>query len=1128
MNQSAGNSLDKPITPEVRMAQRTPSSISGASETERAVVPKKGSALPDSGGISGLLTPIHGFGFQSKVADPLLSVESDRLVYVLGRKVVMFDEKSKQMTFVPDFDTKNKTVTALTAYKKYLAIAERISDGGDSETAQISVINMASMRRVSKIKCPEVKEINGISFSTEGRFIAAYSSSASERAADAPDISLMYWNLRGIDGSNVENPIVMSVVKFHESVTRMSVSPHTPGHVVTSGRKFLKLWRQSEGTFQGSSLVLKRDLQDYTDHAWLNGGALAVATETGDVLIFQETELKNTITGVFPNKIGVLSIRVCSRGFVASSSAGHIAVLDRVMSANTNVKAGSVEHQFKVVQYVHTGVDSAISYLSLPADEASVYCLFDNHQIACFPLNMSTIESDSETVQMTQIVATSRTAFHQGAINCLDVCHRKPLFATGGADKTVQVWNYVEKTCEVVKEFDDTPLSMSIHPLGFQVVIGFPTRLRLLYVLADDLHPEHEWPVRNCREVRFSHTGHVIAAVVGNGISIYSTTTYQPLHILKGHLNTVTSLSWADDDKHLASCAGDGAVYVWQTVEPFQRQMERDSVHKGCDYSSVVFAAADDLDHVIACGSDGYIKQLGAGGQAIQVLQGSDPVLKLGFHRGAGTSGIVGGTQEGGTVMFPFPINSPHQAQPPKIVMHDGPMTALRVYGNLLFTGGHDGTVFLLKLPAPDPPPHWTGLEVTMITRSRMDELKQSLKESDSKYNDLKSRTDYEVRLKEVHFEEVAKKQRSTQEVLMQQERARYEDLQKQFMQQRSDYDTKIENLHTDARKELQQLTLASEKKLGDSNQRLEELRMHKESMQKQFEAQVDQLREQQQRQLDQLTAQHQQRMKEENDRYQKLSRELAYVKAEHEEEIEQQEEEYEYDLAAAQENSNKVIQIERDNTMSLKGDNNILRRRCDMMYQEKQILQNQLYDRDTLITKQKKRIVDLEDTIEALRKEVEERNATVGHKEARILEVKQRNQELQKYRFVLDYKINELEDELEPKESEITEMRVQIKAMDEELQRMQKSNDQLLRAINERNLRIDSLSGEIKHLRLVIETKEKSIKLFVEDLHKLYTESDQSKWRQGIKQMYRTYVTQDSTRRITKEDQERMKGPYL
>ena len=49
----------------------------------------------------------------------------------------------------------------------------------------------------------------------------------------------------------------------------------------------------------------------------------------------------------------------------------------------------------------------------------------------------------------------------------------------------------------------------------------------------------------------------------------------------------------------------------------------------------------------------------------------------------------------------------------------------------------------------------------------------------------------------------------------------------------------------------------------------------------------------------------------------------------------------------------------------------------------------------------------------EALRKEVEERNATVGQKESRILEVKQRNQELQKYRFVLDYKINELEDEL-------------------------------------------------------------------------------------------------------------------
>jgi cilia- and flagella-associated protein 57 len=47
----------------------------------------------------------------------------------------------------------------------------------------------------------------------------------------------------------------------------------------------------------------------------------------------------------------------------------------------------------------------------------------------------------------------------------------------------------------------------------------------------------------------------------------------------------------------------------------------------------------------------------------------------------------------------------------------------------------------------------------------------------------------------------------------------------------------------------------------------------------------------------------------------------------------------------------------------------------------------------------------------------VEERNETIAQKESRIFEIKQKNQELEKFRFVLEYKINELREELEPQE---------------------------------------------------------------------------------------------------------------
>jgi len=44
------------------------------------------------------------------------------------------------------------------------------------------------------------------------------------------------------------------------------------------------------------------------------------------------------------------------------------------------------------------------------------------------------------------------------------------------------------------------------------------------------------------------------------------------------------------------------------------------------------------------------------------------------------------------------------------------------------------------------------------------------------------------------------------------------------------------------------------------------------------------------------------------------------------------------------------------------------------------------------------------------LRKEIQERDETIQDKEKRIYDLKKKNQELEKFKFVLDYKIKECE----------------------------------------------------------------------------------------------------------------------
>ena len=51
----------------------------------------------------------------------------------------------------------------------------------------------------------------------------------------------------------------------------------------------------------------------------------------------------------------------------------------------------------------------------------------------------------------------------------------------------------------------------------------------------------------------------------------------------------------------------------------------------------------------------------------------------------------------------------------------------------------------------------------------------------------------------------------------------------------------------------------------------------------------------------------------------------------------------------------------------------------------------------------------------------------TTAVQERRIYDLKKKNQELEKFKFVLDYKIKELKKQIEPREEEIRRMKDQI-----------------------------------------------------------------------------------------------------
>lgn len=51
----------------------------------------------------------------------------------------------------------------------------------------------------------------------------------------------------------------------------------------------------------------------------------------------------------------------------------------------------------------------------------------------------------------------------------LDMCVRRPLVATCSTDRTVRLWNYADRSCDLNKAFAEEAYSIAIHPTGLMV-----------------------------------------------------------------------------------------------------------------------------------------------------------------------------------------------------------------------------------------------------------------------------------------------------------------------------------------------------------------------------------------------------------------------------------------------------------------------------------------------------------------------------------------------------------------------------------------------------------------------------------------------------------------------------------
>ena len=66
--------------------------------------------------------------------------------------------------------------------------------------------------------------------------------------------------------------------------------------------------------------------------------------------------------------------------------------------------------------------------------------------------------------------------YHGDVIHCP---YAIPQVATVGMDKALRLWNFQDKSSQLVRFFDEAPLAISLHPSGMYLVLSFGEKVHL-------------------------------------------------------------------------------------------------------------------------------------------------------------------------------------------------------------------------------------------------------------------------------------------------------------------------------------------------------------------------------------------------------------------------------------------------------------------------------------------------------------------------------------------------------------------------------------------------------------------------------------------------------------------------
>jgi len=193
-----------------------------------------------------------------------------------------------------------------------------------------------------------------------------------------------------------------------------------------------------------------------------------------------------------------------------------------------------------------------------------------------------------------------------------------------------------------------------------------------------------------------------------------------------------------------------------------------------------------------------------------------------------------------------------------------------------------------------------------------------------------------------------------------------------------------------------------------------------------------------------------------------------------------------------------------------------------DAKYHKDQKLR-EIHEKQQKLTEQINLTNILKAQINSQASELAERESTIVDKERRIFDLKRKTQELEKFKFVLDYKIKELKKDIGPRELEINKLNEQTNKMRQELKHFNRVNQNLALIVDDLRMRQEGLTNEVQNQKKKLDEQRRYIKKYKDDVQEclLYI-SDYKKLKKGVIRLHKKYVKEELKNEQVESDMHR------